>query len=493
MPGPSGLFGVSGAFCFPPHLTNNVNQHQEIDTVRLLCARIPELSAERFRMFGRKFVRERQDFVASLLLDAYTKRRKHRHTSGALALSRDEIVDGLRISDVGGKYKEILTPFFDFPEGNSGYSMQAKRTKPYTVRASIRERVDAALTTDDVLSLVWMRDGRRVSPPPKVSANGIPKPLASRLFVPRTFPLSIEQVDRAVQSVEQRTTLEGSSSPLNEAKPNGTTIGTALAQLRIVRHWVRATGGLSNQYREQSQGRLGPLSSGHIIQLPAALRRLLLKGSELVEYDLVSCHLSVFLSLGPVYGFETGHTEAYVRDKSAVHAKWSALTGHDQPHAFKSIIVSFLNGGKLSASQHTASGRLLGAEAMRRFMGCPHAQALQREIREGIKAIVTRETKEHTAHSLVNAVGCTLRLNSTTSMGKRSAHLLTGYEQFSIREMLAGVEGVQGIIYDGFLARSLDTTALEQRVTAASTAQLGFPLTVKLRAESFNASPPITP
>ena len=463
-----------------------MNAHPELDIARVLCDRIPELHADRFRAFGRKHIPERQDFVASLLLDAYMSRRKHRHTSGAIALGRDDIVRGLRVTNASTKYQEMLAPFFEFPEGNSGYSMQAKSTKPYTVKPDIRESLEAAMATDALLPLVWMREGQRCKPPPR-AANGIPKPLSNHLFVPSTLSLRVDQVDRAVQSVEQRITLEGSSRPLDASKPNGTPLSAALAHLRIIRHWVRATGGLPNRYREQPQGRLGPLSSGHIIHLPAALRRLLLEDSGWIDYDLISCHLSVFVSLGRALGFETEHTEAYISDKNGQHQRWAAATGHETPNDFKSVVVSFLNGGTLSTSKHTASGRLLGGETMRTLMNRPDAQALQREISEGVKRIIAGATRERTttAHSLVNAAGSVLQRDCTTSTGRQAAHLLTGYEQFAIRAMLTDETEVRAIVYDGFIAPPLDLQVLEDRVTRAAMSQLGFPLELRLRAEPF--------
>jgi hypothetical protein len=276
---------------------------------------------------------------------------------------------------------------------------------------------------------------------------------------------------------------------LDPAKPEGTTLVEAQRILHTTRKWVVSLGGLPNLYREQSHGRLGP-SGFHLITMPGRLRRLLLQGSGMIDYDLASSFWSIFVSLGKALSFPTPNADEYLNSKPAWHDLWVRATGHGNPDDFKAVAVSWLTGGRLSPSPRTESGRRLGASAMVALSGDPAARALYKEVQHGMKRIVhdalTSET-DGIEKVRINAVGKRLTLaRSSADFARLSSHALTGYEQFAIRAMCEQVVGLQAIIYDGFIAPAQPVEPLEEQVRRRSYEALGVTLDVRLKTEDLS-------
>ena len=276
------------------------------------------------------------------------------------------------------------------------------------------------------------------------------------------------------------------------AKPNGTTLADALRLLRVAKQYTISIGGLPNFYCVQSHGRLGPLGF-HVIGVPKLVRELLFEGSGLCDFDLVSCFPSIFASLGRAYGFPTEMVERYISDKQRYHEYWTFTTKTFSADVFKPLVASFFTGGKLSPSPKTAGARALGHDAMELLRTNEAACRLYDEIRSGMKRIIQESTKERDGRDMVflNAVGARLQVSRERSdFGKICAHLLTGYEQFAIRTVSRHVEGLRGIIYDGFVALPQRTCGLEAHIQAASVKVLGLKLDLRLKQQDLSEPVP---
>ena len=281
--------------------------------------------------------------------------------------------------------------------------------------------------------------------------------------------------------------------PLDPDRPDGMDLETALPILKACRKWVISAGGLPNQYWLQASGRLGP-SQGqgglHVITLPRAIRHLIFHRSGLEDFDLVSCHWSILQSLARARGVPTPWCDAYVRSKEDWHARWAKATGRRNSKVFKVLCASWLTGGTLSAFPETAGAQALGPDGMARFTRDKYAQRLHAEVRAVLPKVLAATTSVQRAegiHFAVNAVGRPLELGANgQSIGQLHAHLLTGFEQLAIRAACRKVQGLQAIVYDGFIAPPQDVAPLEEAIREESSRALGFPLDLKLKRQAFS-------
>lgn len=459
----------------------------QLDTLDALTKVLPELSHEATRLRGRKNIELRRHGTADLLLSSYSHQRPHRTVKGAEAFTRDLLTETLGVSPNRQAVATNLKPFFDFAEGKRGYSPRRKRCKAYRPKAHVHAAVRGLVEGNVPLPVRWRTKQGDMLPPGSVPpTNGVPEPLASRIFMPSVIRLTVGKVNRCLGWVAWWIDVLGSEAPLNAEKPDGATLGDARSMLHLTRRWVTSLGGLPNCYAEQSHGRLGP-PGFHLIQLPNTLRHLLFEGSDLIDYDLRSAHFSLFISLGKAFGFETTNAEQYITEKDAIHAGWADLTGCRDLGAFKRLTASFLTGGSLAASPFTESGEALGLEAMALLSADAFAQALQREVRLGMQQLFHAELgKDGRDHILTNVLGKELVLEGThRDFGRACSHILTGYEQWVMREMCAGMSGLVALIYDGMIATEQNTEGLEAHIRETSLRTLGFALDVRIKATEF--------
>jgi hypothetical protein len=251
------------------------------------------------------------------------------------------------------------------------------------------------------------------------------------------------------------------------------------------RDQIALHGGLPNLFSAPGpNGRLHPLADGpvHALALQRQARKLLLRDTGWSDYDLSSAHLSIFISLGKAHGFETTATEAYRADKTASHDRWAALIEHDTPDDFKTLILSFLNGGALHPSKYTAAGSVFGASKVHRIRHeLPEVVSLAQEIRAGMKQVVERYLFGPLGELSPHAI----------SYSQRGSFILTVFEQFAIREICARLPAhtLRTVIYDGWISSEPLSEAalrdLEAHVRARSLAVFRVPLDIGITATAF--------
>ncbi len=459
-----------------------------LDICNELAEQLSDLRLDEIRKFGRKHILERQRFLADLLCISYEGRRPHAAQPGADSFDRDFLVRGLRVSPKREAYSALMRPFYTFPEGNYGYSKDAGLTKPYWIRPNVLDAVSAVYASNQASPVAPNgAAGNRTSLEPE--ANGLPPGVAGNMFVPALLPFSTDRIDSAIERVTGWAERCGDDMPLDPSKPTGTTLADTLRHLYACRKWTVSVGGVPNVYAMQSHGRLGP-DGFHLIVLPNRVRHLLFEGCGLADYDIESCFWSIFCSLGRALGFSTRWAGTYIRNKRDCHARWKGITGHSNKKDFKAVAASWLCGGTLSPSRQTESARRVGSAAMRVLRGDRFTEALYREVRAGLRHVVAEASGRETDGKetvFVNAVGA--RLTTTDErreFGRICAHLLTGYEQFAIREASQLVSGLQAIIYDGFIAPPQPTPPLEKHLRERSEAVLGFSLDLRFGIQDLS-------
>lgn len=454
-----------------------------LDLTEPMSAELPSLRPSFLRSISQKHVHVRQEFLANELLPAsFERRRPHAHDRSKDSFSYDYLTNGLRTKD---RYKHFLWPLYDFQDGLHGFSPSRGITRAYSLKNEVREGVERVYGDCRAADETWVgANGEQLAATPD---NGVPGELGEDLYLPPVIRMTTSSVDRALDRVTRwAEDILSPHHPLSERKPSGMSLGEARQLLLVVRKYVQAFDGLPNTHTVQSHGRLGPTTGtrAHVISLPSTVRRLLFEGSGLLDYDLRRCFWSIFICLGQALGFPTEAARRYTRNRSGIHAHWSCITGHSNPDDFKRVANSLLSGASLASFGETENAKLIGTDAMERLSADREAQDLYSEVREGHEALVREWGGKKTVR---NAVGCVRRLpKGAGRTGKIANHLLTGFEQFAIRSICTEVEGLQAIVYDGFIAPPQDVESLERHLREHSEKALGIPLDLGLKATNIS-------
>jgi hypothetical protein len=322
-----------------------------LDIRAVIRPSLPQLAT----MPGRKHRAHRVRAMSKILCAAYEQRRLHACDPSAVSLSRDYVTKALRVGKNKGAHIELLREFFEFPEGNRGYSRDRKQTKAYRLRSEVRDALHEVYCAAEPLPvLIEDDDGNEIVVP--LPDNGSP---VESLCIPPILPVSVDAVNKAIATVERWITETAPTWPLDPQKPSKSTLDDALRFLYACRKWIVSVGGLPNLYTRQRNGRLGP-SGFHVISLPARVRHLLFAESGLWDYDLNSCHWRIFSSVAASMGIDTPHVHDYIDDREGWMDHWALRGGHWITSDYKAVASSWFTGGTLSASLWTESARLVG-------------------------------------------------------------------------------------------------------------------------------------
>jgi hypothetical protein len=286
------------------------------------------------------------------------------------------------------------------------------------------------------------------------------------------FPISVAQADRALCRVQSW--IDGLDGDTDYPLQGTLTLGRLLSKLRIVRAWAASLGGLPNFYAVSGGGRLYPTTQFHMVNLPQIARRLLLEGTGLKDFDIKSCHWSIFTSLARHLGITTHAVDSYLTAKAHHHSRWSTAAGLSSED-MKAVAISLLTGGTLWQLGN-------GARQARRARNALASDPLFREMRDEVTAGMV-EVMKHAADT--NAVGLPFPKDATKA--QRHSHVLTGYEQLAVRTMCSRAPGLQAILYDGWLSPEVDPAPLLAAVRAGSQLQCGIELDLRLDIEDVSA------
>jgi hypothetical protein len=430
------------------------------------------------RLLGRQYGAERQRFAVWLGLGSITQQhRKHARFPDCESFCCDWLREGFHTSD--RSYNRLLARLYDYPaKGRGGYSANQGWTKAYSQRAVFAAACRNALDTDASAPVIDIEMGDTVHL--AAADNGLAQCDLPDLFVPAVLPISLEHVNAAINLARSK----DRNQPF-EPRRRGWSIGSVLDLLLATRMWVRGLGGLPNLYVKQSHGRLGPAGfSVHIVSMPRRVRHQLLAGSGLVDFDVVCCVPSLFISLGRAMGFETTTVEQYVGDRANVFNVWQRVTDHADHDDFKCVVLSLFTGGTLNPDKPWAeSTRRLGRDAVVKLASDSFAGALVHEIQTGMKVVVAHLQ----CNKWRNAVGAVLESTKRRSFSKASAHALFGFEQLAIQATCQHATGLQAIVFDGFIAQPQEVEPLNTAIRETSVARCGFALDLTLKATPFDA------
>lgn len=462
-----------------------------LDTTAALVPRLPALSLDSIRATGgRKHVEPRQRFLAHATEAAYSGYRRHKTAPGASYFHSRALDAGLQTGKSGATATKLLTPFFSFPEGRTGFHAGHRIAKPYRLREAPAGALDVVLGGDVCLDAYLEDAAGHRKEFDSLPACGMPAELAGTFPVPKVFPLSMAAVDGALTTVEAWADADGWDAVADPSKAAGAlTLYEARRMLRACRAWTRSVGGLPSLYRVESNGRLGGIGLS-VVSLPRVLRGLLLAGSGLRDYDLEASNWRLYASAARACGFPTPAADEYLANRKRHHRAWTAAAGQREA-TVKAVPLSWLTGATLSAHPDCAAVQVMGAESFRTLAALPFVREFYKETAATMPRLcaeVLPEVADGGRRVYVNAVGAVLapeKRGADLKDGQKASHLLTGLEQVAMQVIGPHVRGLAAVVFDGLLAPAQGVAHWPGIIRDESAAVLGFPLDVTFAVKPF--------
>jgi hypothetical protein len=438
---------------------------------------------------GRKYVKARQQALAGLIWLAYHGSYRHKKNPLASSFGMEllESATCLRSSNATARTR-WLSPFFDFDTGRTvGCSRKARLTKAYVLNAETRAAARAAKMTARVNS-------RR----------------------------SIEDQPADCSPVIREVTSEMAKNAFAEMTRMG--LVKAAAYLHGAVEDIPVEGGLPNEYAGTfSNGRPYPFARSHLVGMPRVAREALLRETGWWDYDIRSCHVSLFLSLGQHFGIGLPLLSQYAADKERQHDEWAGLVNHHSPDDFKELVLGFLNGGSLDVKYQSAiweklcygltpDNHIVQDRALH-WVALPSVRDLHAEVANACAVLV--ENYSRPIRTLVKPTALTndpdiepesvpalLAWNAVNHViaaktpGQVLSHILTGLEQHTMQYLMSRVPhgSVVATMYDGWVSRvelsDAERESLELGLSFHSAEALGLPLSLSLKGKQFAPADP---
>jgi hypothetical protein len=377
----------------------------------------------------------------------------------AISLSASYLQEKFR-GNYSGYYTEVRDNFFDCINPTYRFSKSGKGwTRKYRVKDWVRDGYMNHLKNPNPLELTYF-DGKKASPYDAIPSNAVydldinEKPKATNIILPSTLALNSDNINHTIEALEK----------CNPIKPR---LAERDINLIHLYQWRKALNNtlvpnkVVQLYRESENGRLTPprgMSFPNIINTPSRIRKVLFSDMGLYSYDMANAHFSVFNSLCNGYGMECPNIDYYLENKAGLREIWS----HDyyvRPKALKSYLISWLYGNNNNAVKQNSCYKDVGENGMIAIKKDTVLSGMYKEIVKGRNLIVKAMREEKT---ITNILG---KRRPIQDLRKDLCFILFGYET-KVMEVANQFLGSDMIvyIYDGFLSRRIDVSALQNEV-----------------------------
>ncbi len=134
--------------------------------------------------------------------------------------------------------------------------------------------------------------------------------------------------------------------------------------------------------------------------------------------------------------------------------------------------------------QATTETKNFGSQVVKALREEPWFGDFVQEIKTGRDLILKEfpSVQKHTKSVTTNVVG---KETTKTKRKSRLSHVLLGYERWCLETVCRDFEDTQALIYDGWISPERDVKKLEQSIFDRSTAELGFPIELKIKKEEI--------
>jgi hypothetical protein len=459
-----------------------------------------EAVEEHVKTLVRQGTSAKTNYICHLLLGSYLRYRKHGSPESIYKLEASYFKEADLCKRLGGRhsdpktrfptYQKYLLPYWDFERGNAGYSVKEGETKRYVLRPDAIALIENALSDDRPAKVINRETGQELHPS-DLPANGVYRTSYSTTAVSAIVPFDPSEVAGMIAQAERELLGLTGFDEFRQMLP--------LRHLRVIRKWIGVWGGLPNLYSDfrdddpfAGHGRLFGGGAFHLQGMPKSIRRKILPGRGLWDYDFENCNIAILCSLADVVEVEIPAIKEYRDHKQATRKRLAVASGV-KVESIKEALLALVYGAKLKAHSATSLGKLLKYAAATRFIALPWVQQFHDEM-DLLSDAVLQWSKtpdapeEWTLDNVANVVGKLLPLHEEvrTKAGRVNVkpvadrnllnHLVTGYEAWCLNVALEGRSDVTCLIFDGWIGGKVDTGQVSALILDRSTKKLGFPL-----------------
>lgn len=475
--------------------------------------------------------------LISMLNTAYFRLRPHRD---AISVYRHDVGDAFKVKltstsfvsrDLtawfGKRYKDLISPFFQFsedaksyayrnkyyweieeyednhPELNSGqrelvnlYKARLPRlTKAYMLKPDIITKLDDIWKSDSTAT-IYDKNSDTVISQVDLPQNGICVTSFSKLRVPSVLEFDVRILNKIISNIEQELSSNSNQNGIEDYDKQ-----IQLRHLYRIRKWTLSFGGIPNLYRDyefeptDKNGRLWGIGSVHVQSIKRTVREHLYKGKGWFDYDIRKCHYSLLNSLAHAYGYQTEILHEYVINPQDFDSRISRET-HISESKLKPILTSLIFGAPISSNTETSIGKNVQFidNGIENLQGNEIVGKLIKDIRS-IRDIVIHEHTDYVSDELFNVVGKRKSLqeevkvkgkikNRRISKPRALSFILTGYEAWTINVVCENNDNILAIMHDGFTAKQpINVQMAESQIFDRSISEFGFPLVIQLKEE----------
>ena len=200
-------------------------------------------------------------------------------------------------------YLPKIQPFYDLVSKSQFYQHSTKKGK--TNGYSLKPEVEKVL-----IQILKSNTPLKINPFPKLKDpnNGILDPTSSPIRIQPFIHIDLKVVDLFIQKWESITSKQSTlSNPVTWKDKQFRNRGLILRKILI-----SGNGKVFNGYKKSPFGRLQGFGSFHLQSTPKGIRKEILGGQNLYDYDFVSCHPTIFSNLCKHHGILTPHLDHYL-------------------------------------------------------------------------------------------------------------------------------------------------------------------------------------
>ena len=378
---------------------------------------------------------------------------------GSVSLHSTEMQKLFRKGDDGGYYKKVIYHYFDVVDDKYRFSPYGSYTKKYKLKSWVTDclleddrRIRSEILSGDLVPNYANRIGL-LSGVKEFDYAG--NPTKSKFHLPSSLAINFDRVMSEIENIE--------SQPAHTLNAY-----TNLYNLLQLYYWMEAFAEKSDGtaipqlYIESLNGRLVGIFEDeipHIINTPKRIRKVLMGGMGLVDYDISNCHFTIFSHISKQLGLETPMVDVYIDNSSMLRESWTEEFNLNMK-SLKPYLLSWLYGNTNREILANAFSNEIDLDTLSLMRNDTLLSGIYEEILSNRPIIIDSAT---TADGLLeNRMG---KQKKPAKAGKNLSFLFFGWES-KIMETINHHIGdeMKALIYDGWIGTEVDMAEIEQVV-----------------------------
>jgi hypothetical protein len=379
---------------------------------------------------------------------------------GSVSLHSTEMQKRFRKRDNGGYYLEVINHYFDCTDGKYRFSPFESYTKKYRVKDWVIDRLledyramYIEILGQSAVSELLHCNAKQMAVQP-IDKNG--NPVLTHAQLNQLLPVNFDRLMWQISEIE--------------SKPHKIlTSHTELYNLLHLYSWMEAyhnhgfIEGIEQRYVESGNGRLNEFyneSIPHIITTPKRIRKVLMGGMGLVDYDISNCHIAIFSHSSKQLGLQCPYIDHYAQNCSSLRYKWSEEF-NVKMSSLKPYLLSWLYGNTNREITKNAFSNKIHLDTLSLIREDDTLRGMYEEIVSNRPLIIQSAIQND--GRLVNRMGKSMVLSKKE--GKNLSFLFFGWEAKIMETINLHIgDKMKALIYDGWIGTEVDMAEIEQVV-----------------------------